>query len=83
MADSASRVQQAVALHRQAAAVELVAAWVSVPELTLHASRQRSEHVRASVVRYTDLGTHAGFTSELLVDEHGFVVVYPDLAERV
>ena len=70
-------------LHRQAAAVEIVAAWVSVPELALHASRQRYEHVRASVVRYTDLGTHAGFTSELLVDEHGFVVVYPDLAERV
>jgi uncharacterized protein len=70
-------------LHRRAAAVEIVAAWVSVPDLTLHASRQRYEHVRASVVRYTDLGTHAGFTSELVVDEDGFVVVYPELAERV
>lgn len=70
-------------LNRRRAAVEILAAWVSVPDLTLHASRQRYEHLRTSVIRYTDLGTHAGFTSELAVDEDGLVVHYPELAERV
>jgi len=58
-----------------------------VPDLGLHASRQRYEHVRGgshgAVVRYLDVGAHAGFTSELEVDGDGLVRLYPGLARRV
>ena len=74
-------------LHRQTGSVDILAAWVSVPELMLHSSHQRYEHVSRdgdrSVVRYVDLGTDAGFTSDLVVDDDGLVIVYPQLAERV
>ncbi len=62
-------------------------AWVSVPDLGLHASPQRYEHLRReaneAVVRYIDLGTDRGFTSELVLDHDGLVLVYPQLARRV
>jgi uncharacterized protein len=75
------------ALHERPGAVDLLMAWVSVPDLGLHASYQRYEHVRRqaneAVVRYVDLGTHRGFTSELVLDNDGLVLVYPQLARRV
>jgi len=68
-------------------ATDLLAAWISVPDLGLHASRQRYEHVRrtpdGAVVRFLDLGLYAGFTSELEVDDDGLVRLYPELARRV
>lgn len=74
-------------LHRRPGRVDLLVAWVSVPDLGVHPSHQRYEHVRAgaegSVVRYVDLGTHQGFVSELEVDATGLVVTYPGLARRV
>jgi uncharacterized protein len=74
-------------LHEGPGATDLLAAWISVPDLGLHASRQRYEHVRGgangAVVRYLDAGAHAGFTSELEVDGDGLVRVYPGLAQRV
>ena len=59
---------------------ELVAAWVSVPELTVRPSRQRYDHVAPGTVRYTDLGVFAGFTEEVTFDEDGLVTRYPGLA---
>jgi uncharacterized protein len=60
-------------------------AWISVPELGLHASRQRYEHVRrddqGSVVRFVSLD--GDFRSELRLDREGVVVEYPELARRV
>ena len=74
------------ALHEGPGATDLLAAWISVPDLGLHASRQRYEHVRlgphGAVVRYLDAGAHAGFTSELEVDGDGLVRLYPGLARR-
>lgn len=74
-------------LLRPGGPAEILAAWVDVPELTVHASRQRYEHVRAAgdgaVVRYTDLGANEGFTADLLVGADGLVVEYPGLARRV
>ena len=74
-------------LHTGPGATDLLAAWISVPDLGLHASRQRYEHVRGgsrgAVVRYVDVGAHAGFTSELEVDGDGLVLLYPCLARRV
>lgn len=67
-------------LHRAPGSLELVAAWVSVPELTVRASRQRYDHVSPGVVRYTDLGLFAGFTEVVECDDDGLVVRYPGLA---
>ncbi len=67
--------------------LDLVAAWVSVPDLAVHRSEQRYENVRAglkdAVVRYIDRGVHDGFTAELLLDREGLVVEYPGLARLV
>jgi hypothetical protein len=74
-------------LHERQGGVDFLMAWVSVPDLGLHASRQRYEHVRRegerAIVRFLDLGLHAGFTSELELDRDGLVLTYPQLARRV
>ena len=71
------------ALHQREGVAEILAAWVSVPDLSLHASRQRYEHVRTGVVRFTDLGVHDGFSAELELDADGLVLLYPELARRL
>ena len=64
--------------------VDLTTAWVDVPALTVHRSRQR----------YTALGPASddgavigfaseGFTATITVDVDGFVVDYPGIATRV
>lgn len=56
-------------------------AWVAVPELTVHRSLQRYEPMDERHVRY--VSRDGDFVSELEYDEDGFVVVYPDMAERL
>jgi hypothetical protein len=72
-------------LHREAGEVDFLMAWVSVPDLGVHPSVQRYEHVRiddsGSVVRY--VGEHRDFVGELELDRDGLVVFYPELARRV
>ena len=58
-----------------------VMAWVALPDLVLHVSRQRYEPVRPGVVRY--IGLDDGFTADLALDPDGLVVTYPGLARRV
>jgi hypothetical protein len=75
-------------LHRRPGAENFVMVWVSVPDLSVVASGQRYEHVQShedgtSVVRYVDRGVFEGFTADLVLDADGFVVLYPELAERV
>lgn len=74
-------------LHERPGKTDFLMAWVSVPDLGLHASAQRYEHVRRqadrSVVRFFDLGLHPGFVADLELDADGLVLVYPDLARRV
>ena len=75
------------ALHEQPGRVDFLMAWVSVPDLGLHAYRQRYEHLRRNAneatVRFIDLGLDRGFTSDLVLDSDGLVLVYPHLARRV
>jgi uncharacterized protein len=75
------------ALHQRPGRVDLLMAWVSVPDLGVHPSRQRYEHVRreadGAIVRFQDLGLHRGFVSELVLDGDGLVRAYPQLARRV
>lgn len=61
--------------------VDLTLAWVDVPTLTVHPSRQRYEPIDADTVRYLTLGDD--FEAELELDSDGFVIHYPQLARRV
>ena len=60
---------------------DFVMAWVKVPDLSVHRSEQRYEPIDARTVRY--VGRHRSFVGELELDGDGFVVRYPELAERV
>jgi hypothetical protein len=68
-------------LHVGGGSADFVMAWVSVPDLAVHASPQRYEHVRPGVVRFVSLDSD--FRAELELDADGLVVRYPRLAERV
>jgi uncharacterized protein len=70
-------------VHRGGHAVDVLVAWVSVPDLGVRASRQRYEPVRVeadgcAVVRFVALDSD--FVAELVVDPDGLVVDYPGLA---
>ena len=60
-------------------------AWVSVPDLTVTASRQRYEPLGRegdlAIVRYTSLDS--GFTAKISFDSDGFVVDYEGFLRRV
>ncbi len=72
-------------LHLRPGEMDFLMAWVSAPDLSLHLSRQRYEHVGRrddrSVVRY--VGEHRSFVGELELDQDGLVLLYPELARRV
>jgi hypothetical protein len=56
--------------------VDLLMAWVSVPDLSIRASRQRYEPVDAHHVRYRS----GSFSAEIEIDDDGLVRRYPGLA---
>ena len=58
---------------------DYVMRWVSVPELELHESPQRYEHLGGGAIRFSS----DSFVAELQFDEDGFVRRYEGLAERV
>jgi uncharacterized protein len=70
-------------LHGRVGSVNVVVAWVSLPDLTVHVSRQRYTHLaRASggaVVKF-ESGRYA---ADVEFDAAGFVRDYPGLARRV
>lgn len=72
-------------LHQRPGGADLLMAWVSVPDLALHASEQRYEHVRRgaehSIVRFR--ARDPEFVADLVVDGDGIVTLYPDLARRL
>jgi hypothetical protein len=64
--------------------VEFLMAWVSVPDLSVHASRQRYTFLRKSgdiaVVRYES--ESRDFVAEVTFDADGLVIDYPGIARR-
>jgi uncharacterized protein len=62
-------------------AEDFVMSWLSVPELTVHASPQRYEHVSDGVVRFVSLD--GDFTADIELDPDGLVIRYPQIGERV
>ena len=69
------------ALHESPGSCDFAMAWVSVPDLAVHCSPQRYEHLRPTLVRFSSLD--GDFTADLELDADGLVVRYPRLAERV
>lgn len=72
-------------LHDGGGPIDFLMAWVSVPDLAVHPSRQRYTFLRrehdARIVRYESRG--GDFTSDLRVDDDGLVIDYPKLARRI
>jgi hypothetical protein len=68
-------------LAGDAEARDFVMAWVHVPDLTVHRSDQRYEPIDERHVRY--VGVSTDYQAELEYDEHGLVLNYPEMAERV
>ena len=68
--------------------VDFLMAWVSVPSLAVHASRQRYTHLSrgadGATVRFEELEDEkVTFTSDLEFDRDGLVQVYPKLCRRI
>jgi hypothetical protein len=68
-------------LRREQGSVELLMAWVSVPDLTVHLSRQGYTGLGDGVVRFESLDD--SFTAEITFDEDGLVLDYPGVARRL
>lgn len=66
-------------LHRGPGELELLMAWVSVPDLAARPSRQTYTHLTPGRVRFAS----GDFRSDLEFDAEGFVVDYPSLARRL
>jgi uncharacterized protein len=70
-------------LHSRVGTAELLVAWVSLPDLRVHADRQRYRHLAraggGAVVRFES----GRFSADVEFDAAGFVVDYPGLARRV
>ena len=56
-------------LLRDTGSFELLMAWVSVPDLAVHPSRQRYTGLGNRVVRFDSLDD--SFTADITFDEHG------------
>jgi uncharacterized protein len=66
-------------LHEQPGTVDFAMAWVSLPDLAVHRSEQRYEHLEPGRVRFSD---DSGFVAELELDADGVILLYPELARR-
>ena len=52
---------------------------MSLPDLKVHRSEQRYEHLEPGLVRFSS----DGFVADLVLDADGLVITYPGLARRV
>jgi hypothetical protein len=72
-------------LHHGGGPIDLLMAWVSVPDLAIYPSRQRYAFVRREkalgVVRFGSLDSD--FVAEVSFDDSGVVVDYPGIGRRV
>ena len=66
---------------------EIVAVYMDVPNMRLHASRQRytclQRNAEGSLYRYEDEGLFHGFVADLPVDAAGLVLDYPGIFRRM
>jgi uncharacterized protein len=62
--------------------------WISVPDLSVHPSRQRYTHLETHsederLVRFEAVGEGDDFVADVVFDATGLVVDYPGIASRI
>jgi hypothetical protein len=67
---------------------DFVMVWVSVPDLQLHASVQRYTQIEPAdgspaVIRFESVGDDTDFRADIVFDEDGLVLDYPEVARRM
>ena len=67
---------------------EFLMVWISVPDLSIHASPQRYTHLETRpdgtrVVRFEAIGEGDDFVADVVFDAGGIVLDYPGIATRV
>ena len=75
-------------LHDGGSAKDLLMIWISVPDLSIHASPQRYTFLeRCSddrrLVRFSTVGPGEDFTADVQFDADGLVIDYPGIARRI
>lgn len=65
------------------ATLTLDTVYIDGTDLTVRRSQQRYDRLGPQSFRYVDLGVSRGFEADLLVDEHGLVLCYEHLFERI
>jgi uncharacterized protein len=74
-------------LHITGSSMNFLMLWISVPDLSVHPSRQRYTHLgrRAGInlVRFEAIGEDDGFTAVVQFDDDGLVLDYPGIARRL
>ncbi|MFN3473027.1 MAG: putative glycolipid-binding domain-containing protein [Blastomonas sp.] len=65
------------------ATLTLDTVYIDGADLTVRRSQQRYDRLGPKRFHYMDLGVARGFEADLLVDEHGLVLRYEDLFERI
>lgn len=70
-------------IRRTADSRTLDTCFVDGAAMTVARSRQRYDRLGPDRLRYVDLGISAGFEADLHVDDHGLVLHYEHLFERV
>ena len=72
----------------EAGSAEFLMVWISVPDLSIHASPQRYTHIETRsdgerVVRFESLGEGEDFLADIVFDADGLVLDYPGIATAV
>lgn len=75
-------------LHDAGGSQDFLMIWISVPDLSIHASPQRYTFLEhrsdeQRLVRFEAIGPGEDFTAEVLFDADGLVVDYPGIARRI
>ncbi len=74
-------------LHNAGRAEDFLMLWISVPDLSVHASPQRYTHLRSengvNTVRFDAVGEGEDFTADVQFDSDGLVIDYPGIASRL
>jgi uncharacterized protein len=75
-------------LHEGGSADDFLMVWISVPDLSIHASPQRYTFVERladgnRLVRFASVGEEDDFVADVVFDPNGLVVDYPRIAARI
>jgi hypothetical protein len=75
-------------IHEGGTADDFLMVWISVPDLSLHASPQRYRYLETRapderVIRFEAVGEDDDFAANVIFDADGLVVDYPGIAARI